>query len=47
MMIRKVEHLSYGDRLRDLEFFILEKRRLWRYHIAAFQYLKEGLQERW
>ncbi|PKU41854.1 hypothetical protein llap_7853 [Limosa lapponica baueri] len=39
-MIRGLEHLSYEDRLRDLEFFSLEKRRIQGDHTAAFQYLK-------
>ena len=39
-MIRGMEHLSYEERLRELVLFSLQKRKLQRHLIAAFQYLK-------
>ena len=39
-MIQETEHLSYEEAYRELGLFSLEKTRLWRDLIMAFQYLK-------
>ena len=39
-MIRGLEHLPYGDRLRELGLCSLKKKRLWGDLAVAFQYLK-------
>ena len=41
-MIRGLEHLCYEDRLREMRFYSLEKRRLREDFIVAFLYIKEG-----
>jgi len=39
-MIRRLEHLSYEDRMRGLELFSLENQRFQENHTVAFEYLK-------
>ena len=39
-MIRRLEHLSYEERLRELGLLRLKKRSIWQDLIVTFQYLK-------
>ena len=39
-IIKELEHLSYGERLRELGMFSLKKRRLWGDLTVAFPYFK-------
>jgi len=41
-MIKVLEHLSYEGRLSNLGVFSLEKRRLRRYLISVYKYLRCG-----
>lgn len=39
-IIRRLQHLFYKERLREMGFFNLERRRPWEYFIAGFQYIQ-------
>ncbi|TRZ18939.1 hypothetical protein HGM15179_008170, partial [Zosterops borbonicus] len=41
-MIRRLEHVSYEDKFRQLHLFNLEKRRLWGNLFEAFQYFQRA-----
>ncbi|KAJ7410393.1 hypothetical protein BTVI_53549 [Pitangus sulphuratus] len=41
-MVRGLEHLSYEDRMRELELFSLEQRSLQKHLIVTFQYLQRA-----
>lgn len=44
-MIRGSEHLSYKDKLREIDLVSSKKRRLWGDLIKAFQYLKRDYEQ--
>ena len=45
-MIQMMEHLTYEDRLIELELCSLSKIKLWGHLRAAFQYLKRGIRRK-
>lgn len=44
-LIRRLKHLSYEKRLRQLGLFTLERRQLWRELIGAFHYVEDAYKE--
>lgn len=45
-MVRGIDHLSYEDRLKELELFSLEKRRVQGDFVVALQYLNGVIKKR-
>ena len=44
-MVRGMEHHCYGEKLRQLGLFSLQKKRFWADLIVAFQYIKMAYKE--
>ena len=46
-VIRGLEYLFYEERLRELDLFSLENRRIWEDLIVALQYFKGAYKQEW